>query len=157
MIAGRVRVRGAVKLLCIRLYYLFRGYFRRGVVLLYGFCGLRASRRVQIRRSLSARDWRRAAIVSSLAESRALMAAGVSAGAPAVCVTWLLAVTVWLIVGADGASNISPSPVSNQDAETPGHFWKSNSLSKELRASHLLIVCGVTVTILANAALFPSV
>ena len=30
MIAGRVRVRGAVKLLCIRLYYLFRGYFRRG-------------------------------------------------------------------------------------------------------------------------------
>lgn len=30
VIAGRVRVRGAVKLLCIRLYYLFRGYFRRG-------------------------------------------------------------------------------------------------------------------------------
>ena len=28
MIAGRVRVRGAVKLLCIRLYYLLRGYFR---------------------------------------------------------------------------------------------------------------------------------
>ena len=30
MIAGLVRVRGAVKLLCIRLYYLFRGYFRFG-------------------------------------------------------------------------------------------------------------------------------
>ena len=30
MIAGRVRVRGAVKLLCIRLYYLFRGYFMFG-------------------------------------------------------------------------------------------------------------------------------
>ena len=28
MIAGRVRARGGVKLLCIRLYYLFRGYFR---------------------------------------------------------------------------------------------------------------------------------
>ena len=67
-------------------------------------------------------DWRRAAIVSSFAASRALMAAGVSAGAPAVCVTWLLAVTVWLIVGADGAANISPSPVSNQDAEIPAHF-----------------------------------
>lgn len=59
MIAGRVRVRGAVKLLCIRLCYLFRGYFRfvgkskiaGGVILLYWFCGLRASRRVQIRRS----------------------------------------------------------------------------------------------------------
>ena len=28
MIAGRVRVRGAVKLLCVRLYYVFWGYFR---------------------------------------------------------------------------------------------------------------------------------
>ena len=77
---------------------------------------------MQIRRSLSARDWRRAAIVSSFAASRALMAAGVSAGAAAVCVTWLLAVTVWLIVGVDGASKISPSPVSKKDAEIPAHF-----------------------------------
>ena len=83
--------------------------------------------RVQIRRSLSARDWRRAAIVSSLAASRALMAAGVSAGAPAVCVTWLLAVTVWLIVGVDGAANISPSPVSKKDADKPSSFVKSNT------------------------------
>ena len=30
VIAGRVRVRGAVKLLCIRLYYLFMGYFSFG-------------------------------------------------------------------------------------------------------------------------------
>ena len=158
-------MRGAVKLLCIRLYYLFSGYFRfvgkskiaGGVILLYGLWGLRASRRVQIRRSLSSMDWRRAAIVSSLAASRALMAAGVSAGAPAVCVTWLLAVTVWLIVVVDGASNISPSPVSNQDAETPLHFANSNSLSKVLRLSQWLINCGLIPNIFAKADLLPSV
>ena len=85
------------------------------------------------------------------------MAAGVSAGAPAVCVTWLLAVTVWLIVGVDGASNISPSPVSNQEAETPLHFANSNSLSKVLRLSQWLINCGLMPNIFAKAALLPSV
>ena len=58
MIAGRVRVRGAVKLLCVRLYYVFWGYFRfvgkskiAGALFYFtgfGGCGLRGGCRLGV-------------------------------------------------------------------------------------------------------------
>ena len=58
VIAGRVRVRGAVKLLCIRLYYLFSGYFMfcgkskiAGALFYFtgfGCCGLRGGCRLGV-------------------------------------------------------------------------------------------------------------